>query len=454
MRDLYEEAARRAIGYLEQVDRREVYPSREAIDGLDRLPAELPDGPVDPRVVLQTLDEIGSPATVASAGSRYFGFVTGGSLPATVAASWLATAWDQCPGIRVLSPVGARLEDIASSWLIDLLGLPEGCGAGFVTGATQANFTALAAARHALLAAEGWDVERNGLFGAPPITVIVGEEYHVSLKKALSLVGLGRDRVVRVPVDRQGRMRADRLPRIEGPTIVCLQAGNVNSGAFDPALELCAAATEAGAWVHVDGAFGLWAAASPRLAHHVRGYELADSWAVDGHKWLNVPYDSGLVFVRDPEALRNAMSTSAEYLVIGGDREPHHCVPEMSRRARGVEIWAALSTLGRSGLADLLDRCCRHAVRFADGLRDAGWEILNDVELNQVLVSFGDDDLTNQVIAAVQQERTCWCGGTRWQGRGAMRIAVSSWATTEEDVDRSLEAILRIAADLSSGTRP
>jgi glutamate/tyrosine decarboxylase-like PLP-dependent enzyme len=315
----------------------------------------------------------------------------------------------------------------------------------------MANFTALAAARHALLRDAGWDVEARGLFGAPPITVVVGEEAHPALFKALGMLGLGRERVVRVPVDGQGRMRADRLPSLAGPTLVCIQAGNVNSGAFDPAADICAAAKAAGAWVHVDGAFGLWAAAAPQHAHLMAGYDGADSWATDAHKWLNVPYDSGLAFVRDQEALWRTMVMSAAYLPEGGVREPGHYTPEMSRRARGVEVWAALRALGRSGLAELVERCCRHATRFADGLRQAGYEVLNDVVLNQVLVSFGEPERTRRVIARIQADGTCWCGGTVWQGRTAMRISVSSWATTEEDVERSLAAMVRLAGQVSVG---
>jgi glutamate/tyrosine decarboxylase-like PLP-dependent enzyme len=316
---------------------------------------------------------------------------------------------------------------------------------GFVTGTTMANLTGLAAARHAQLARVGWDVEAQGLIGAPPITVIVGDEVHVSLLKALSLLGLGRERVIRVPVDGQGQMRPDRFPRIEGPAIVCLQAGNVNTGGFDPADQIVPRAREAGAWTHVDGAFGLWASASPKYAHLTRGVEQADSWATDAHKWLNTPYDCGLVFVRSPRDLQAAMSAPAAYLAEGLKRDPIGTVPESSRRARGIEIWAALRSLGRSGLSDLIERTCRHALRFADGLRDAGFVILNEVVLNQVLVAFGDDDRTLAVIRGVQEDGTCWCGGTTWRGRRAMRISVSSWATTDGDVDASLEAIIRVA---------
>jgi glutamate/tyrosine decarboxylase-like PLP-dependent enzyme len=367
----------------------------------------------------------------------------------TVAANWLATAWDQNAGLPVLSPVASALEKVVLGWLLDILKLPATCGGGFVTCATMGNFSGLAAARHTLLAHQGWDVEAQGLFGAPPITVVVGDEVHVSALKALTMLGLGRDRVVRVPVDDQGRMRADALPSLTDSTIVCIQAGNVNTGAFDPAEEICAAARAAGAWVHVDGAFGMWAAAAPDRAHLVAGLENADSWATDAHKWLNVPYDSGLVFVRDASALKASLSASAAYLVQDEDRIPYHYTPEFSRRARGVEIWAALRSLGREGVADLIERTCQYATQFAQGLAAAGYQILNDVVSNQVLVSFGDAETTRRVIAGIQADGTCWCGGTVWQGHTAMRISVSSWATTETDVEHSLEAMLRVADEVT-----
>ena len=450
MRELLMDAAERSANYLDGLDHRSVAPPADAIAGLAALGGELPKDPTDPAEVLALLDEVGSPATIASAGSRYFGFVIGGSLPATVAANWLATAWDNNTGLQVASPVAARLEAVALGWLVDVLGLPEGTGGGFVTGATMANLTGLAAARHALLQRAGWDVEGLGLFGAPELRVVVGEEVHVSLLKALSLLGLGRDRVVRVPVDDQGRMVAEELPTLDERTILCVQAGNVNTGAFDPLGPLTEAAGAAGAWVHVDGAFGLWAAVAPERRALVDGVERADSWATDGHKWLNVPYDSGLVFVRDPDVLSASMSATAAYLLPGRDREPYDYTPEMSRRARGLDVWAALRSLGRSGLAELVEGCCRHATRFADGLRAAGFEILNDVVLNQVLVSFGEDQTTRAVVAGVQEDGTCWCGGTVWQGRSAMRISVSSWATTGADVEASLDAIIRVASSRSA----
>jgi len=407
----------------------------------------LQDQPIEAAKVLEELDSIGSPATVASAGGRFFGFVIGGSLPSALAANILAGAWDQNAGLEISSPINAALEKICRDWLISCFGLPGEAEVGFVTGATMANFAALAAARHALLQTQGWNVEAKGLFGAPPITVIVGNEVHVSVLKALSMLGLGRERVHRVPVDSQGRFIPEQLPPIDGPTIVCIQAGNVNTGAFDPADEVCSRLQGTGAWVHVDGAFGLWAAASPTRRYLVGGVERADSWATDAHKWLNVPYDSGLVFVRDKAHLNAAMSASAAYLIAGETRDPHLFVPEMSRRARAVEIWAALRSSGRDGLANVIDRSCDHARRMAEAIQDAGYRVLNDVVLNQVLVSFGSPQTTRRVIAGIQQDGTCWCGGTEWQGQTAMRISVSSWATTDRDINNSLEAILRIAAE-------
>jgi glutamate/tyrosine decarboxylase-like PLP-dependent enzyme len=383
---------------------------------------------------------------MAMAGPRFFGFVIGGALPATVAAGVLATAWDQNGVRHDLSPGTAVIEDVALRWVVEALGLPAGTAGGFVTGATVANFTALAAARHAVLARTGWNVEARGLFGAPEISVVVGAEAHVSLFKALAMLGLGRERVVVVPVDGQGRLRADALPRLSPATIVCLQAGNVNTGAFDPAAEVVPRAREAGAWVHVDGAFGLWARAAPPRAALAAGLEGADSWATDAHKWLNVPYDSGLALVRDGAALRAAMGVTAAYLPQAARRDPADYTPELSRRARGVEVWAALRALGRTGLAALVEQSCRHARRFAEGLAAAGHRVLNEVVLNQVLVSFGDRDSTRRVIAAIQADGTCWCGGTVWQEQTAMRISISSWATTDDDVERSLRAMLRAAA--------
>ncbi len=446
MQTLLKTTTERAIRYLQGLDTRRVAPSAEAISKLAQFDEPMPEEPVDPERVLQMLDDLGSPATMAMAGPRFYGFVIGGALPAALAANWLATAWDQNSALYQVTSGTAFIEHIALRWLLKIFRLPPESDGAFVTGATVANFTALAAARHAVLQRAGWNVEADGLFGAPPITVIVGEEAHPTLFKSLGLLGLGRNRVIKVPVDGQGRMRSEAMPAISGPTIVCAQAGNVNTGAFDPIDDLSKIARAAGAWLHVDGAFGLWAAAAPSHAYLTKEIENADSWATDAHKWLNVPYDSGLAFVRDAEALRAAMAITAEYLPTASpERNPSDYTPELSRRARGVEVWAALRSLGRRGLADLIERNCRHARRFAEGLSAAGFQILNEVVLNQVLVSFGNEETTNRVIAAIQDDGTCWCGGTVWQGRPAMRISVSSWATTEADVERSLEAMIRMA---------
>ena len=452
MTDLLENAADRAIAYLDTIGDRGVAPIAEAVRRLPELDEPLPETVSDPADTIQLLDEIGSPASMAMAGPRFFGFVIGGSLPVSLAANWLASAWDQNSALYRVTPATAHLEQVALGWLLELLGLPAKSAGAFVTGATVANFTALAAARHAVLKQAGWNVEADGLFGAPPVTVIIGDEAHPSLIKSLGLLGMGRERVVRVPVDVQGRMRASALPKLKGPTIVCTQAGNVNTGSFDPIADICDAAKASGAWVHVDGAFGLWAQVAPTRRHLSEGIDRADSWATDAHKWLNVPYDSGVAFVRDADALRAAMSITAEYLPTETPyRNPADYTPELSRRARGVDVWAALRHLGRAGIADLVERCCRHARRFSEGLSNAGYEILNDVVLNQVLVSFGDAEMNARVIQAIQDDGTCWCGETEWQGRSAMRISVSSWATTADDVELSLAAMIRVARRVRAG---
>jgi glutamate/tyrosine decarboxylase-like PLP-dependent enzyme len=451
MASLLEDAARRAARYLASLPARPVRPDPTAVERLAELDIPLPQNGRGAADVLALLDERIGPATMAMAGPRFFGFVIGGALPVTVAANWLATAWDQNAGLYRSTPGVSHLEMVALAWLKDLFRLPANAAGAFVTGGTMANFTSLAAARHAVLRNVGWSVDADGLYGAPPVTVIVGEEAHPTLLKAVGLLGLGRSRVKRVPVDAQGRMRADALPPIAGPTILCVQAGNVNTGAFDPLAELCAAAKRAGAWVHVDGAFGLWAAATPSRSALTRGVELADSWATDAHKWLNVPYDSGLAFVRDAGALSAAMAISAEYLPTDSPhRNPADFTPELSRRARGVEVWAALLALGRTGIAELVERSCAQARLFATRLSAAGYSILNDVVLNQVLVSFGDAATTLRVIEAIQAEGTCWAGSTVWQGHTAMRISVSNASTTDADVERSVDAMLAVAQRVKS----
>jgi glutamate/tyrosine decarboxylase-like PLP-dependent enzyme len=445
-RALLADGARRGADYLETLDARPVFPREADVLRLrDALDAEMPDEPVQDAEVLAFLDAYGSPATVASAGGRYFGFVTGGTLPASLAAHVLASAWDQNSFSTISSPAAAIFGDTSLRWLKGIFGLSAEAIGALVLGATAANFAGLAAARHAVLKRAGWNVEEQGLRGAPEVSLVVGAEAHGTIFKVLPLLGFGRAHIHRVPVDDQGRLRADRLPRIAGPTIACIQAGNVNSGAFDPAREIVDWARGGNAWVHVDGAFGLWAAASPQRRALMDGFAGADSWATDAHKWLNVPYDCGIAFVRDPDALRASMSISGDYLMIGS-KDAIDLTSDGSRRARGFDVWAALKALGRSGLAELVDRNCDQAAWLADELRRSGFEVLNDVVLNQVVVAFGDDARTKATIERLQKSGDCWCGGTRWRGREAMRVSVSSWATSQADMEKTLQAIRGAAA--------
>ncbi len=423
----------------------------EQVRGL--LNGPLPESGTDDETVIDEFVAAARQALVASPGPRYFGFVIGGSMPAALAADWLVSGWDNNGGLYACSPVASVAEETAGRWLVELFGLPATTTVGFPTGGMMANFSGLAAARHRVLARAGWDVEARGLQGAPLVRVIVGAERHATIDIALRYLGLGAASVEVVPADAQGRMRAECLPDVlaagpAAPTIICAQAGNVNTGAFDDFDAVCDAAAAHDAWVHVDGAFGMWAAVVPSLQPLVHGLSRADSWATDGHKWLNVPYDCGVVLVADGGAHRGALSAEASYLVQGGagaPLDPFELVPEFSRRARGVTVYAAMRALGREGVAALVERCCSHARRFAQELRDLdGVEVLNDVVLNQVLVRFGDDDdVTRRVIDAVQRDGTCWMSGTVWHGRAAMRISVSNWSTTSADVDRSVDAIAR-----------
>lgn len=447
---LLERAARHAREYLDAAGSRPVGATVAATELHRRLAAPLTERGEDPAGVLDAIAEAARGGTVATQGPRFFGFVVGSSLPVATAADWLVSAWDQNAGLFVLSPLNAVVEQAAGGWIREIAGLPEHWSVGFVTGGSMANFTALAAARRRVLEVAGWNVEEEGLNAAPPITFVVNDESHYSIFTSLRMLGLGINSAVRVGTDRQGRMRLDELRSVlrktVGPCVVCAQAGNVNTGAFDPLEEIAAEARARKAWLHVDGAFGLWAAASPDLRHLLAGIGQADSISTDAHKWLNVPYDCGIVLCADAQAHRGAMTLAAAYIQESPlERDPREYVPEESRRARAVPVYAALRSLGKAGLRELVERCCRHARRFAQGLGDGGYAVLNDVVLNQVLVTFGEPDVTRRVIAAIQQDGTCWCGGTEWQGRTAMRISVSSWATTDEDVERSLDAMLTAA---------
>jgi glutamate/tyrosine decarboxylase-like PLP-dependent enzyme len=449
-----------AVDFLRTLSDRPVGATASLADVRARFGGPLPDRGDDPVAVVETLAAAAEEGLVASAGPRYFGFVIGGSLPATLAVDWLTSAWDQNAAMYAMSPAAAVAEEVAGHWLVDLFGLPTGTSVGFTTGATMATFTGLAAGRHALLSKAGWDVERQGLFEAPGLPVVLGQDSHATVFAALQMLGLGRERVVRVPSDDQGRMLASALAEalagLDRPALVVAQAGNVNTGSFDPFEPIVAAVRANGGWLHVDGAFGLWAAADPSRREMLRGVGGADSWTTDAHKWLNVPYDAGLAFVADPTAHRAAMSMGAAYYVqgAGAQRDSFDYVPDSSRRARGFTIWAALRSLGRTGLAELVSGACDRAARFARGLAGVrGATILNDVVLNQVLVRFDDpsgdaaagDRRTDAMIAAIREDGTLWLGGTDWRGRRAMRISVSGWSTTDADVDRSVAAIDRIA---------
>jgi glutamate/tyrosine decarboxylase-like PLP-dependent enzyme len=437
-------SATMAIDYLTDIEGRSVAPSYQAIKNLDWFDEPLPAIGQDSIETLDFLHTFGSPATMASNGNRFYGFVIGGSHTPALAANWLTSAWDQNAGLVASSPANAKIESVTEKWLTEILPVAEGSSVGFVTGVTMANFCGLAAARTAILQRLGWNVEAKGLFGAPPITVVIGEEAHGSLLKALSMLGFGRERLIHIPSDENGRIRTDLVPELNSNTILCLQAGNVNTGGMDDGTVIARAKSQ-GAWVHIDGAFGLWIGASERKKMLTVGYHLADSWATDAHKWLNVPYDSGLAIVKEGHYLQRALSIDGAYLDQSGERIPYHYTPELSRRARAIDVWAALRTLGKQGLDELITRNCIQAKYLAEELRGAGFEVLNEVETNQVLVSFGSDELTNRIIKGIQQDGTCWCGGTVWRGRVAMRISVSSIKTTFEDIKRSLMSILKIA---------
>ncbi len=445
-------AAAHSRAWLSDVPRRTVPPKSSCDDIVAALGGDLPDGPTDPAAVIDLLAERIEPGLMAMPSGRFFGWVIGGTLPAALGADWLVSAWDQNTGMRYATPGVTGTEESAAAWLLDLLGLPTTSDVGFVTGATMANFTGLAAGRQSVLTRAGWDLDRDGLTGAPRVTVIVGEERHGTVDLALRYQGLGAPTAV--PADDEGRIRpdalADALAAADGPTIVALQAGNLHSGAFDPFEDCIDLAHQHGAWVHIDGAFGLFAAASRDHRHLTTGYEKADSWTTDAHKTLNVPYDCGIVIVRDRAALRAAMGMHGDYLIQSEQGEPMDTVPEVSRRGRAFTVWAVLHALGRSGVADLVDGFCRHASALADGVREMGGEVLNDVEFTQVCASFGSDERTRAVVEGMLADGTAWMTGSLWHGRAVLRVSVSNWSTTEDDVRRSLDALRMVVGKLAS----
>ena len=446
-RELLARTAEIAADFVESLATRRVFPEISMEELGDALGGSLPEGPSDPLEVVELLARDAEPGIVASQSGRYFGFVIGGSLPAALAADWLTSTWDQNAVFGVVSPAASAVEQVAGAWLKELFGLPESTSFAITTGCQMAHVAALAAARHAVHERAGWDVATDGLVGSPPIAVVAGASRHATLDRALRLLGIGQAQIRVVPTDDQGRMDAggvaEALEAVEGPAIVCAQAGEVNTGAVDPLAEIVALAKERDAWLHVDGAFGMWAAASPARRHLVEGLALADSWATDAHKWLNVPYDSGLVFCAHPDAHRAAMTGVAAYFSGAGawERDPFDWTPDASRRARGFTVYAAIRSLGRSGIAELIDRCCSRAQRFAAGLSALpGATVLNDVVLNQVLFRLADEDTTAAVLADVQASGAAWMGATTWDGRPAIRFSVSNWRTSEDDIDRTLAA--------------
>lgn len=442
-RHIFDQARQYAFAYVDESFERNVYPTEEALANLQQFEEDFPATPTPASDVLEFLHTHGSPATVTQTAGRYFGFVHGGAIPAALAAKWLADFWDQSSSLYVASPIAAKLEEVVEKWLAQLLKLPAHTAAGFVTGSFAATFCGLAAARYRLLQRAGWDVNEQGLFGAPPLRIVTGRQVHSSVLKAISLLGLGKSIIEWVDVDEQGRILADQLPPLDAKTIVILQAGNVNSGAFDEVVRICQKAHQVGAWVHIDGAFGLWARAVDAFSHLTEGIELANSWSVDGHKTLNVPYDCGIVLCEDREALVSALHMSGSYLVLSEARDGMFYTPDMSRRARVIELWAALKYLGQTGVEALVYGLHLRAVQFAQELTDAEFTILNDVVFNQVLVCCASDEATIQVLAKVQALRECWCGGSVWQGRSVIRISVCSWATTAEDVSRSVRSFIQ-----------
>ena len=448
-RELLHATADHAADFLDTLGERPIRPEADVDELTHALGGPLPENGMEPRAVVASLVEDASPGIVGIPSGRFFGFVIGGALPSALAADWLTSTWDQNSGLYAAGPAAAVVEEVCRGWLAELLGLPADVSVAYVTGCQMAHVTALAAARHHVLAQVGWDVPQKGLAGSPPIRVVVGAKRHVTVDRALRLLGIGAESLEVVPVDNHGRMRVDELHLGDGPTIVCGQAGEVNTGAFDDLEAIADAAAESGAWFHIDGAFGLWAAATPRLRHLLRGSERADSWATDGHKWLNVPYDSGLAFCAHPDAHRAAIGVTASYLIFsddGRERDAMDWTPEFSRRARGFAVYAAIRELGRDGIVAMVENSCDRARQFAELLEAGGATVLNEVALNQVLVRFGDDESTRETIARVQQDGTCWLSGTDWFGEHAMRISVSNWRTTAEDVERSASAILAAAA--------
>lgn len=447
---IFEQAQKYAHKYLDDKENLEVFPSDSNLAKLKDFEEALPEKSADAKDIVDLLYHSGQPATVQHTGGKYFGFVNGSAVPASIAAKLMNAYWDQCGGLYLTSPLNSKLESICESWLKEILNLPDETTAGFVSGTSMANFCALAAARFRLLKNQGWDVNSNGLFGAPRIKVLTHKQIHASIKKTLALIGFGLNNVSYFEVDDQGRAIVDSFPEMDNTTLVLLQAGNVNSGAFDPFDEICDIANKAGAWVHVDGAFGLWAAACKSLKYLTKGMEKANSWAVDGHKTLNTPYDSGVVLCRDQEALVSSLQASADYIIMSDQREPILYNPEMSKRSRAIELWATMKYLGKSGIEEMITGFHLHSKKLAKGLSDNGFRVLNDVVFNQTLIACENEALTKQTLAAFQKSGDFWAGGSIWKGEAVIRLSVCSWATTEKDIEQTVEAFVKARASCLS----
>ena len=435
---IFDQARTYAYDYIDQVAQMPVFPAEESIKNLDKFEEPLPAETQDAMAVLQQLQQLGGPAVVAQTAGRYFGFVNGAAVPASLGVKWLTDVWDQNGGLYLTSPLNAKLEEVCQAWLKDLFGLPDSTVAGFVSGTSMANLSAIAAARYRLLANQGWDINEQGLNGAPEIKVYAHEQVHASVKKTLALLGFGRQNLIRIPADDQGRIIVEELPDLDNSSMVLLQAGNVNTGAYDNFKTVGELARKAGAWVHIDGAFGLWARATTTLSYLTEGMELADSWAVDGHKTLNTPYDCGIVLCRDQEALHTALQATGEYFKYGLGRDPILFGPEMSKRSRAIELWATLKYLGKNGVDQMVTGFNDRARQLAAGLAKHGFQMLNEVVFNQVLIAGRDEAHTQSILDYVQKSGELWCGGTTWQGKAAIRISICSWVTDEEDIQRSL----------------
>ena len=438
-KEIFEQARSYAYEYIDGIEKMDVFPSESSLENMNSFDETLPKESVSSKEIIKQLHEFGSPATIAQTGGRYFGFVNGGAVPVSLGVKWLSDIWDQCGGLYLTSPINAKLETICENWLKEIFNLPKETIAGFVSGTSMANLCGLSAARFHLLKKLDWDINENGLNGAPELRIIAHDQVHASVKKTLSMLGYGKKSIEWIPSDNQGKLILEELPKLDQSCLVLLQAGNANTGSFDNFDQVCDLANEVGAWVHIDGAFGLWAAASKSLSHLTKGMEKASSWAVDGHKTLNTPYDSGVILCKHPDALISSLQATGEYIIYSDHRDPLLCTPELSKRSRAIELWATMKYLGRKGIDEMVTAFHLRAKQLEKGLEEIGFQIVNDVVFNQVLVASDNDEKTKQIIEYIQKSGECWLGGSTWQGKAVIRVSVCSWMTTENDIKRTIE---------------